>query len=98
MAPTASSTRSRSTTSSPSSARYATGHSLTSPSRRAAGNKGTAMAYELENRLVVGVASSALFDLTESDAYFRKYGEMAYREYRRQTNDAPRSGTARRSL
>ena len=39
------------------------------------------MAYELSDRLVVGVASSALFDLTESDAYFNEYGELAYRQY-----------------
>jgi 5'-nucleotidase len=39
------------------------------------------MPYELENRLVVGVASSALFDLAESDAYFRKNGEDDYRRY-----------------
>lgn len=39
------------------------------------------VAYELGERLVVGVASSALFDLTESDAYFREHGELAYREY-----------------
>jgi 5'-nucleotidase len=37
--------------------------------------------YELSDRLVVGVASSALFDLTESDAFFRAYGEAAYRQY-----------------
>ncbi|MHA7650474.1 5'-nucleotidase [Mycobacterium sp. ML4] len=39
------------------------------------------MAYELEDRLVVGVASSALFDLSESDAYFREHGESKYRDY-----------------
>ena len=39
------------------------------------------MSYELSDRLVVGVASSALFDLTESDAYFREHGELAYRQY-----------------
>lgn len=39
------------------------------------------MPYELGERLVVGVASSALFDLTESDAYFRQHGELAYRAY-----------------
>jgi len=39
------------------------------------------MAFELANRLVVGVASSALFDLTESDAYFRENNEEAYRQY-----------------
>jgi 5'-nucleotidase len=39
------------------------------------------MAYELENRLVIGVASSALFDLRESDAFFQEHGEDAYRIY-----------------
>lgn len=39
------------------------------------------MAYELSGRLVVGVASSALFDLGESDAYFHEHGELAYRQY-----------------
>lgn len=38
------------------------------------------MAYELDHRLVVGVAPSALFDLTESDAVF-KQGLDAYRTY-----------------
>jgi 5'-nucleotidase len=37
--------------------------------------------YDLDDRLVVGVASSALFDLSESDAYFRKYGEAKYGIY-----------------
>ncbi|SKC51792.1 5'-nucleotidase [Krasilnikoviella flava] len=37
------------------------------------------MPYELADRLVVGVASSALFDLAESDAVFRAQGEEAYR-------------------
>ncbi|WP_006246058.1 5'-nucleotidase [Mycolicibacterium tusciae] len=39
------------------------------------------MAYRLDDRLVVGVASSALFDLGESDAYFRTHGEAMYRTY-----------------
>lgn len=39
------------------------------------------MAYRLEDRLVIGIASSALFDLTESDAYFKAYGEDLYRKY-----------------
>lgn len=39
------------------------------------------MPYELQDRLVVGVASSALFDLTESDKYFRDNGELMYRTY-----------------
>ncbi|MPY31094.1 5'-nucleotidase [Streptomyces adustus] len=37
--------------------------------------------YELKNRLVVGIASSALFDLAEADAIFREQGEDAYRAY-----------------
>lgn len=39
------------------------------------------MPYELDNLLVVGVASSALFDLTDSDQFFRDNGEDAYRDY-----------------
>lgn len=39
------------------------------------------MAYALDNRLVIGVASSALFDLTESDAFFQTEGEELYRHY-----------------
>lgn len=46
-------------------------------------------AYDLDGRLVVGVASSALFDLTESDAYFRAHGERAYAEYQDRHVDAP---------
>jgi 5'-nucleotidase len=37
------------------------------------------MPYELSERLVIGVASSALFDLTESDANFRARGEAPCR-------------------
>ncbi|MGF1662633.1 MAG: 5'-nucleotidase [Kineosporiaceae bacterium] len=39
------------------------------------------MGYSLEHRLVIGIASSALFDLSESDAVFKKEGEDAYRQY-----------------
>ena len=39
------------------------------------------MPYDLDDRLVVGVASSALFDLAESDAYFTEHGEAKYRIY-----------------
>ena len=39
------------------------------------------MAYELENRLVIGVASSAVFDLAESDEVFRREGEEQYRKF-----------------
>ena len=37
------------------------------------------MAYELQDRLVIGVASSAVFDLSESDAVFKTEGEQPYR-------------------
>lgn len=39
------------------------------------------MAVDLDSMLVVGVASSALFDLTESDEVFRTLGEDEYRVY-----------------
>ncbi|MBM7786307.1 5'-nucleotidase [Tenggerimyces flavus] len=53
------------------------------------------MAYELSSRLVVGVASSALFDLAESDAYFRSHGEVAYRVYQdERVDDTLRPGVA----
>lgn len=39
------------------------------------------MAYDLLNKLVIGVASSALFDLTDSNAFFEANGEAAYRKY-----------------
>lgn len=41
------------------------------------------MAYDLTDKLVVAVASSALFDLTDSDKVFTTSGEDAYREYQR---------------
>ena len=44
--------------------------------------------YSLENRLVIGIASSALFDLEESDAVFRKGGEESYRAYQRAKLDS----------
>ncbi|MFR9792119.1 5'-nucleotidase [Streptomyces sp. MB22_4] len=44
-------------------------------------------AYDLANRLVVGVASSALFDLRESDGVFREQGEEAYRAYQEENRD-----------
>lgn len=40
-----------------------------------------ALAYSLDNRLVIGLASSALFDLAESDQVFRRDGEEEYRRY-----------------
>ena len=47
------------------------------------------MPYDLSDRLVVGVASSALFDLTESHAYFVEHGEAAYRIYQDERLDDP---------
>jgi 5'-nucleotidase len=37
--------------------------------------------YDLSNQLVIGIASSALFDLEESDAVFKAEGEESYRKY-----------------
>lgn len=45
------------------------------------------MAYVLKNKLVVAVASSALFDLKESDAVFQKEGEDNYRKYQRENEE-----------
>ncbi len=45
------------------------------------------MAYELADRLVVGIASSALFDLTDSDKVFREQGEEIYRAYQEEHLD-----------
>jgi len=47
------------------------------------------MAYDLTKRLVIGLSSSALFDLDDSDKVFRVQGEQAYREYQRENQDIP---------
>ena len=47
------------------------------------------MAYDLDTRLVIGLASSALFDLTESDKVFRESGEELYRKYQRDNETLP---------
>ncbi|MFD7081586.1 5'-nucleotidase [Streptomyces sp. NPDC059918] len=39
------------------------------------------MKYDLSGRVVIGIASSALFDLTDCDAVFREQGEDAYRRF-----------------
>lgn len=39
------------------------------------------MPYPIEDKLVIAVASSALFDLSESDRVFRTQGEKAYRKH-----------------
>ncbi|MFE0019574.1 5'-nucleotidase [Amycolatopsis sp. NPDC059021] len=47
------------------------------------------MPYKLDGRLVVGIASSALFDLSESDAVLHAEGEEAYRRYQEDRLDDP---------
>lgn len=47
------------------------------------------MAYDLSQRLVIGLASSALFDLSESDKIFKEKGETDYRKYQRQNENTP---------
>jgi 5'-nucleotidase len=47
------------------------------------------MPYDLAKRLVVGIASSALFELAESDAVFRHEGEDSYRQYQEKHLDDP---------
>ena len=47
------------------------------------------MAYDLTGRLVIGLSSSALFDLDESDKVFKEQGEQAYRDYQRENQDIP---------
>lgn len=45
------------------------------------------MAYELENKLVVGISSRALFDLTVENQIFEKDGVEAYSKYQREHED-----------
>ena len=42
------------------------------------------MSYSVDNKLVITVASSALFDLRESDTVFREQSIAAYRSYQRE--------------
>jgi 5'-nucleotidase len=39
------------------------------------------MVFPIESKLVIGIASSALFDLTESNRVFENQGADAYRAY-----------------
>lgn len=53
------------------------------------------MPFDIGEKFVVAVASSALFDLTDSDRVFREEGEQAYREYQRDhENDVLQPGIA----
>ncbi len=45
------------------------------------------MPYPIEKKLVIAVASSALFDLTESDSIFKAKGEQAYKDYQKKHVD-----------
>jgi 5'-nucleotidase len=42
------------------------------------------VAFPIESKLVIAIASSALFDLAEADRIFREHGENDYRRYQRQ--------------
>lgn len=47
------------------------------------------MSYPIEQKLVIAVASSALFNLSESDKVFRQQGEQAYRKYQQEHLHVP---------
>ena len=46
------------------------------------------MAYPIDKKLVIAVASSALFDLSESEKVFRQQGLDVYREHQRKNENA----------
>lgn len=53
------------------------------------------MTYPIEEKLVIAVASSALFELDEADTIFREKGVRAYRAYQREhENDVLKPGIA----
>lgn len=53
------------------------------------------MPFPIEDKLVIAVASSALFQLAEADKVFRQQGVRAYREYQREhENDILEPGIA----
>jgi len=45
------------------------------------------MAFDIEHKLVVGVASSALFDLTDSHEVFTRHGPAAYKRFQKKHLD-----------
>ncbi len=47
------------------------------------------MAYPIDKKLVVGIASSALFDLSDSDRIFKEDGEEAYAKYQIKNEKIP---------
>ena len=64
---------------------WAAAYTLSPKEQRILERKENAMpdSLDLKRALVIGVASSALFDLSESDAVFRNEGEEKYRAYQR---------------
>jgi 5'-nucleotidase len=50
--------------------------------------RGENVAYPIDEKLVIAVASSALFDLSESEKVFKDQGLDAYREYQRKKENA----------
>ena len=53
------------------------------------------MAFNLDEKLVVGISSRALFDLEEENRIFEEQGLEAYRKYQLEhENDVLRPGTA----
>lgn len=46
------------------------------------------MGFKIQEKFVVAVASSALFDLSESDAVFQEHGEDKYRSYQRENENS----------
>lgn len=47
------------------------------------------MSYPIQDKLVIGVASSALFDLSDSNQVFEQQGVAAYRKYQQKHLDKP---------
>ena len=47
------------------------------------------MSYPIEDKIVIAIASSALFDLSESDSVFKAEGEAAYRAWMYSRRDEP---------
>src|SRR4051812_5006887 len=45
------------------------------------------MPYSLEEKLVIAIASSALFDLSEGDRIYREHGTEIYRQFQREHQD-----------
>lgn len=46
------------------------------------------MSYKIEDKLVIAVSSSALFDLSESDQVFREQGAEAYKTFQKERLDS----------